>query len=459
MDKIYRVFISSTYEDLIEERKEVTQALLEMNCFPTGMELFQASNDTQWDLIKKVIDSCDYYIVIVAGRYGSIHSETKKSYTQMEYEYALSADIPVLGFIRRDLSKLPHDKVDDLTLVNRFIEIVKQKEVKYWSNSHELAGVVSRAMHHAMEDYPRVGWVRDAIQIYDKDITNIVKRILLDREFSPSMVSTDRESQIGKQEVSRGGAASAEVPRTGKKNIPQPRAKNLERGSKTSSNLYEDSRLIKYSGSFLLDQMKSSALKEMANIVLSAGITALSDIFTEFAFPGLPSFSFYEDYNLLNEEISDNSFTNVIFDIWGNRLSGCVIVSMPNDALTKYYINQVKELSLRLGSKKEIENFKQSMVMELGSQFSGSCTTAIAHFANVAIRMGKSDFHSVEELFDSNAPVYVGALPFNLKRGASFMSYLLLDIESIRTILYTESFIYDSIVQLNRVHRPEQWLE
>ena len=126
MDKIYRVFISSTYEDLVEERKEVTQALLEMNCFPTGMELFQASNDTQWDLIKKVIDSCDYYIVIVAGRYGSIHNETGKSYTQMEYEYALSVGIPILGFIRSDLSKLPHNKVDNLTLVKRFIKIVKQ---------------------------------------------------------------------------------------------------------------------------------------------------------------------------------------------------------------------------------------------------------------------------------------------------------------------------------------------
>lgn len=171
MDKIYRVFISSTYEDLIEERKEVTQALLEMDCFPTGMELFQASNDTQWELIKRVIDSCDYYVVIVAGRYGSIHEETKKSFTQMEYEYAVKSGMPVLGFIRKDLTSLPLNKVDDLSKVKQFIEIVKQKEVKYWSTPHELAGAVSRAIHHAAENYPRVGWVRDVNKSREADVS------------------------------------------------------------------------------------------------------------------------------------------------------------------------------------------------------------------------------------------------------------------------------------------------
>lgn len=450
MDKIYRVFISSTYEDLKEERKEVTQALLEMNCFPTGMELFQASNDTQWDLIKKVIDSCDYYIVIVAGRYGSIHNETKKSYTQMEYEYALSAGIPVLGFIRRDLSKLPHDKVDNLSSVKRFIKIVEQKEVRYWSNSHELAGVVSRAMYHAMRDYPMVGWVRDTSKSYDEDIKNIVK-IILNRESR-----RDRELWVDKQESEE--KASIGMPQVRMQSIPQAPKKNIYDESE-SSGQNDDSQIIKYSGSFLLDQKKTSALKELANIVLSSGITSFSDIFGMYALPGLPSFSFYTDYDLLVEELNNNCFTNVIFDIWGKRLTGCIIISMPNDAVTKYYITQVKELSLRLVSKKEIENFRQSMIIELGSQFSGSCATSIADCADTAVRMENSSLHSVEELFDSNTPIYVGVLPFSLKREAFFRSYLLLDIESIRTTLYSEPHFFDAIIQVNRIHRPKQWLE
>ena len=68
MDKIYQVFVSSTFTDLQEERKEVMQALLELDCMPAGMELFPASNDDQWTLIKRVIDACDYYLLIIGGR-------------------------------------------------------------------------------------------------------------------------------------------------------------------------------------------------------------------------------------------------------------------------------------------------------------------------------------------------------------------------------------------------------
>ena len=89
MDKRYQVFVSSTYEDLNAERQEVMQALLELDCMPAGMELFPAANDDQWTLIKRVIDDCDYYIVIIGGRYGSIGPEGI-SYTQMEYAYAVS---------------------------------------------------------------------------------------------------------------------------------------------------------------------------------------------------------------------------------------------------------------------------------------------------------------------------------------------------------------------------------
>jgi Domain of unknown function (DUF4062) len=83
-DRKYQVFVSSTYEDLQRERQEVMHALLELDCMPAGMELFPAADEDQWTLIKRVIDECDYYIVIVAGRYGSVGS-SGMSYTEMEY--------------------------------------------------------------------------------------------------------------------------------------------------------------------------------------------------------------------------------------------------------------------------------------------------------------------------------------------------------------------------------------
>lgn len=81
MDKRYQVFISSTYADLKEERSKVMQTIMSLNCIPAGMELFPASNDEQFEFIKRVIDDCDYYILIVGGRYGSL-SEDGISYTE-----------------------------------------------------------------------------------------------------------------------------------------------------------------------------------------------------------------------------------------------------------------------------------------------------------------------------------------------------------------------------------------
>jgi hypothetical protein len=93
VEKRYQVFVSSTYEDLREERQEVIQALLELDCIPAGMELFPAADEDQWTLIKNVIDECDYYIVIVGGRYGSV-GNGGLSYTEMEYRYALENGKP-----------------------------------------------------------------------------------------------------------------------------------------------------------------------------------------------------------------------------------------------------------------------------------------------------------------------------------------------------------------------------
>ncbi len=62
-DIIYSVFVSSTFDDLREERGELQKALLKSKCFPIGMELFPSSDVETWDFIKRQIDQTDYYIV------------------------------------------------------------------------------------------------------------------------------------------------------------------------------------------------------------------------------------------------------------------------------------------------------------------------------------------------------------------------------------------------------------
>ena len=164
MDKKYQVFVSSTYEDLQEERKAVMEALLQMNCFPVGMEYFNASDESQWDVIKQLIDECDYYVLIVAGRYGSVEESTEKSYTQKEFEYAVSKGVPVISFLHKDPESLPKSKTEknnDLEAkLEAFKDDIKKRLCKYWTSSDQLTSQVILSLTSLIKSKPRVGWVK-----------------------------------------------------------------------------------------------------------------------------------------------------------------------------------------------------------------------------------------------------------------------------------------------------------
>lgn len=163
MDKRYQVFVSSTYEDLRTERQEVMHALLELDCIPSGMELFPADDDDQWSLIKRLIDECDYYIVICAGRYGSI-SPSGIGYTEMEYRYALDSNKPTLAFLHKSPQQLVaancEQNDEGRGKLNSFRSLLSQKMCKHWENASELGSVVSRSLIRLIKTKPAVGWVR-----------------------------------------------------------------------------------------------------------------------------------------------------------------------------------------------------------------------------------------------------------------------------------------------------------
>ena len=96
MEKLFHMFVSSTYSDLQEERGRVSEALSKAGHVPEGMEIFPASSQKQLDFIKRVIDRCDYYVVILGGRYGSMAS-ADISFTELEFEYAISKGLPTLA--------------------------------------------------------------------------------------------------------------------------------------------------------------------------------------------------------------------------------------------------------------------------------------------------------------------------------------------------------------------------
>ncbi|WP_391207362.1 DUF4062 domain-containing protein [Psychrobacillus sp. L4] len=99
MNKKLQVFVSSTYLDLIQERQKAVEGILRAKHIPAGMELFIPSDKSQWTIIKEWIKSSDVLLLILGGKYGSIEPESGKSYTQLEYEFAISCGIPVFSIV------------------------------------------------------------------------------------------------------------------------------------------------------------------------------------------------------------------------------------------------------------------------------------------------------------------------------------------------------------------------
>lgn len=163
-DTRFSVFISSTFEDLREERQAVQDAVLGAGDFPVQMETFPAADENQFDFIKSLIDQCDYYVLIVAGRYGT-PGDDGISYTEKEYNYAKSLDLPILVMLREDRGSIPASKTEETDEgKRRLAEFIKEISTgrlrKNWSTTGDLKHAVRDALDHAKATRPGVGWVR-----------------------------------------------------------------------------------------------------------------------------------------------------------------------------------------------------------------------------------------------------------------------------------------------------------
>jgi hypothetical protein len=164
MEKRYQVFVSSTYTDLKEERSLVLQTLMQMDCIPSGMELFPAMDEEQMNFIKKVIDDCDYYILIIGGRYGSVTAEGV-SYTEMEYDYAVSKGIKVIALLHGEPGKLPVEKSEMNESARQKLEDFRAKVsdkrlVNFWKDASQIPGLIALNLSKTIKTYPAIGWVR-----------------------------------------------------------------------------------------------------------------------------------------------------------------------------------------------------------------------------------------------------------------------------------------------------------
>jgi Domain of unknown function (DUF4062) len=195
-EPIYKVFVSSTFRDLCEERAEVQKALLKLNCLPVGMELFPAADDDTWDFIKDQINDSDYYVALVAGRYGSL-AQDGISFTEKEYDYAREREIPSIGFVHADRAKIPSGQTENdpeiVKKLDAFINKIKKRPVREFMTPHQLASEVTTSFVDLKRTKPRIGFVRtnEAVD-YRKYAELLEKNAELEKQLIDLRTNIDR---------------------------------------------------------------------------------------------------------------------------------------------------------------------------------------------------------------------------------------------------------------------------
>jgi hypothetical protein len=117
------VFISSTYKDLKDRRREVWDALKQFNVTVRGMEEFGARTAGALETCLAEVEQSEVYVGIIAYRLGSIDPETKKPFTVLEYEKAVELKKEVLIYIADDdTSSFPRSPMDEDSRTRKRLE-------------------------------------------------------------------------------------------------------------------------------------------------------------------------------------------------------------------------------------------------------------------------------------------------------------------------------------------------
>ena len=159
-EKTKRFFISSTYSDLVEERALIIKLLLEAGHEPIGFELLSAMTTTMEESINDLIESCDYGILLIGDRYGSLASNGK-SFVENEYVKLIESKKRILPFIKKSSVCGTDEKI----YLDNFKRQVFNRLCSIWEDKNELAQKIMITIH-----YLSTAGSEDSVVLYQNKI-------------------------------------------------------------------------------------------------------------------------------------------------------------------------------------------------------------------------------------------------------------------------------------------------
>src|SRR5262249_38517943 len=107
-----RVYLSSTFRDLVDCRAAVRDALRRQGVDGVSMEDYVAEDARPLDKCLADVGRCDLYIGVFAWRYGFVPPGEPRSITELEYREARRLGIDCLIFLLREEAPWPRSRMD-----------------------------------------------------------------------------------------------------------------------------------------------------------------------------------------------------------------------------------------------------------------------------------------------------------------------------------------------------------
>ena len=106
-----RVFVSSTFYDLKYIRENLKHFISSLGYEPVLSEEGNIYYDPEkhvQDAAVADVPSCQMFVLIIGGRFGSEYKDTEDSITNREYKMAVEARVPIFALVERDVYEQSH---------------------------------------------------------------------------------------------------------------------------------------------------------------------------------------------------------------------------------------------------------------------------------------------------------------------------------------------------------------
>jgi hypothetical protein len=199
MTKKYLIYISSSVDDLKNERRELVKLVTEIGALPVTMEAFDIRGKNEQKLIKKTIEACDYFVNLTAHKCGSPLGTSFRE--EAELNWAEKCGVPVIAFVIDEKARWKAAKKEKAPELVKALEAFKKrladKTGDTWTTLGDLRQKAQSLLIQEMNLNPRRGWVPGSEAI-DPSVANELSRLILENETLKNQIRMEGGTIVGR---------------------------------------------------------------------------------------------------------------------------------------------------------------------------------------------------------------------------------------------------------------------